>query len=81
MFVVLGPRNGERYPAYHRLDVSVRRTYERRWGSYTPYLQVLNAYNRKNPLFYFFHFDRSPATMSGLSMFPLLPTIGLEVTF
>ena len=51
MFIVLGPRNGERYPAYHRLDVSVRRTFERGWGTYTPYLQVLNAYNRTNPLF------------------------------
>jgi len=81
MYVILGPRNGERYPAYHRLDISVRKTVERRWGSYTPYLQVLNAYNRKNPLFYFYHYDRSPATVSGLSMFPILPTIGLEVTF
>ncbi|HWV57679.1 MAG TPA: TonB-dependent receptor, partial [Longimicrobiales bacterium] len=81
LYVILGPRNGERYPAYHRLDLSVRKTLERRWGSYTPYLQILNAYNRKNPLFYFYHYDRSPATVSGLSMFPVLPTIGLEVTF
>lgn len=81
MRIILGPRNGERYPAYHRLDISVRRTFVRGWGTYTPYLQILNAYNRKNPLFYFYHYDRSPATMSGLSMFPVLPTIGLEVTF
>jgi hypothetical protein len=81
LLVVLGPRNGARYPAYHRLDLSLRRTFERRWGRATPYLQVLNVYNQKNPLFYFYDYSRSPATMSGLSMFPVLPTIGVEVTF
>lgn len=81
MFVVLGPRNGARYPAYHRLDLSLRRTFQRRWGTVTPYLQVLNVYNRKNPLFYFYDYSESPATRSGISMFPVLPTIGVEVTF
>jgi hypothetical protein len=80
-YVVLGPRNGARYPAYHRVDLSLRRTYQRRWGTATPYLQVLNLYNRKNPLFYFDNFAESPAVRSGISMFPILPTIGVEVTF
>ncbi len=79
--VVLGPRNGERYPAYHRLDVSLRRTFQQRWGTATPYLQVLNLYNQTNPLFYFYNFDNSPATRSGISMFPTLPTLGVEVSF
>lgn len=79
--VVLGPRNAERYPAYHRLDVSFRRTYRKRWGELTPYLDVLNVYNRKNPLFYFYQFDTTPPTRSGISMFPLLPTIGVEARF
>ncbi|MGD8277524.1 MAG: TonB-dependent receptor [Gemmatimonadota bacterium] len=79
--VVLGPRNGERYPAYHRLDVSFRRAYRKRWGTLTPYLDILNIYNRKNPLFYFYQFERTPPTRSGISMFPLLPTIGVEARF
>ncbi len=79
--VVLGPRNGERYPSYHRLDVTFRRTFKPRWGTATPYLQVLNLYNRRNPLFYFYNYDDSPPTRSGISMFPVLPTIGLEVSF
>ena len=80
-YVVPGQRNAERYPAYHRLDLTLRRTYQRRWGSFTPYLQVLNAYNRRNVLFYFYNYDRSPATRSGISMFPALPTFGVEVSF
>lgn len=81
VFVRLTDRNSERYPPYHRLDLTVRRSFERRWGSWTPYLQVLNVYNRKNVLWYFFNYDRRPPTRSGLSMFPVLPALGVEVAF
>ncbi|HSJ08312.1 MAG TPA: hypothetical protein VK928_00325, partial [Longimicrobiales bacterium] len=79
--IVLGRRNAERYPLYHRLDVGVRRTFVRGWGSMTPFLDVLNVYDKRNVLFYFFEFDRTPPTRSGISMFPVLPTVGLEVRF
>ena len=75
-YVLLGPRNAERYPAYHRLDVTVRREFPRRWGTIRPYLQVLNLYNQRNVLFYFYNFRDNPATRSGVSMFPLLPAVG-----
>jgi Carboxypeptidase regulatory-like domain/TonB-dependent Receptor Plug Domain len=81
LYVVLGDRNRERYPAYHRLDVTLRRPYVRRWGTFTPYLQVLNVYNQKNVLFYFYNYDKSPPTRSGITMFPLLPSIGVEASF
>ncbi len=79
--MLLGSRNGARYPAYHRLDLSMRRTFTFDWGSLTPHLDVLNVYNRKNVLFYFFDYSADMATRSGLSMFPILPTVGVEVTF
>lgn len=79
--VELGTRNGARYPAYHRLDVSLRKHYVKTWGHVTPYLDVLNLYNRKNVLFYFFQFDEKPPRRAGISMFPLLPTIGVELGF
>jgi hypothetical protein len=79
--VALGARNGERYPTYHRLDVSLRRTFQKSWGSLTPHLDVVNVYNRRNVLFYFYESHRDPPRRSGVSMFPLLPTIGLEVRF
>jgi hypothetical protein len=80
-YVVLADRNRERYPAYHRLDVTVRKPYTRRWGTFTPYVQVLNAYNQRNVLFYFYNYDKRPPTRSGISMFPLLPSIGVEASF
>ncbi len=79
--VVLGPRNGSRYPARHRVDLSLRKTIAKSWGTMTPYLSVINVYNRKNVLFYFFDYQSSPPTRQGVSMIPFLPTIGFEVTF
>jgi hypothetical protein len=79
--ILLGPRNAERYPAYHRLDVSLRKTMLKGWGTLTPYLDVVNVYDRRNVLFYYYEFDRSPPMRSGFSMFPFLPTVGVEFSF
>jgi hypothetical protein len=79
--VQLGDRNAARYPAYHRLDVSFRKTVEKRWGTLVPYVNLVNVYNRRNVLFYFYEYERNPPVRSGISMFPVLPTIGLEVRF
>ena len=79
--VVLGARNGGRYPARHRLDVSFRKPMEKNWGTVTPYLSIINLYNRKNVLFYFFEYGPDTATRSGVSMIPFLPTLGVEVSF
>lgn len=79
--VLLARRNSSRFPPYHRLDVSFRRTFEKSWGRLTPHLDILNLYNRKNVLFYYYNYNDVPATRGGTSMFPFLPTVGLEVTF
>jgi hypothetical protein len=79
--VFLQDRNASRYPAYHRLDVSARKTLRKWWGTLTPYVDVLNMYNRRNVLFYFYEYSEIPPVRSGVSMFPLLPTFGLEVHF
>jgi len=79
--VVLGDRNSARYPVYHRLDVSFRRVFDKSWGTLTPYVNLLNVYNQRNVLFYFFEYQQSPPVRSGVSMFPVLPTFGLEVRF
>ncbi|HIF07933.1 MAG TPA: hypothetical protein EYQ64_13580 [Gemmatimonadetes bacterium] len=79
--VVLEERNSSRYPTYHRLDASFRKTFDKSWGRLTPYVNLVNVYNQRNVLFYFFEYERDPATRSGFSMFPVLPTFGLEMRF
>ena len=60
--VLLGPRNGSRFPARHRLDLSFRKTVTKSWGTMTPYLSVINVYNKKNVLFYFYDYGATPPT-------------------
>ena len=79
--VVLGDRNAARYPLYHRLDVSFRRTFPKDWGALTPYVNLVNVYNQRNVLFYFYQYEDDPPLRSGISMFPVLPTFGLEISF
>ena len=79
--VLLGARNGARYPARHRLDIGLRKPVVRSWGRLVPYLNVINVYNRRNALFYFFEYHRDPPVRTGISMIPILPTIGVEASF
>lgn len=79
--ILLGDRNGSRYPLYHRLDLSFRKTFTKSWGSLTPHLDILNVYNQRNVLFYYFEYEDDPVLRTGTSMFPILPTLGLEISF
>ena len=79
--VIYGPRNGERYPVRHRMDISFRRTWEKERGRITPHVSIVNVYNRKNVLFYSFNFRPETPVRTGSSMIPILPTIGVEVSF
>ena len=79
--VWLGPRNGERYPAHHRLDISLRKVIRKRWGVVTPWLNVLNVYNRKNVVFYDYDDFHGEPGRQGVSLVPVLPTLGVEVSF
>ena len=44
-----GPLNGERLPAYHRLDARLSRRFEWASGRLFAYLDVFNLYGRENP--------------------------------
>ena len=79
--VYLEDRNASRYPTYHRLDLNARKTVRTSWGRVVPYVDLLNTYNRRNVLFYFYEYSESPPVRSGISMFPLLPTFGVEIHF
>ena len=73
--------NDVRLPYYGRLDLSL--TYERQFGSWSmaPYLQVFNAGNRKNVWFITYDYEDGIPDVDEQSMFPLLPTIGINFRF
>jgi hypothetical protein len=51
-FYLALPKNVFRYPAYHRLDITIKKTWHVRGNSLSCYLQVINIYDRKNVLYY-----------------------------
>jgi hypothetical protein len=75
-----GPRNGVRFPLFQRLDLSATRTSTgtRTWA---PYVSIINAYNARNVFTYVFDYTRNPPERSAVSQFPLLPTVGVSVSW
>jgi hypothetical protein len=79
-----GERNrlSARLPAYHRLDVRLTAKADFWNLDWSFYLDVINAYNHKNVLGYHFYIaDDLSIKRNELSMFPVLPTIGVSVRF
>jgi hypothetical protein len=77
-----GGANSARYPLFHRLDVKVEKTFRFLGLNPIVYVEVLNAYARKNVSGYEYSFTESgepiPDPYYGL---PILPTLGISVEF
>jgi outer membrane cobalamin receptor len=80
-------RNGFRLPSYHRLDVNFIHSFE--WFSlpFQFYISVYNVYNRKNPFAWYITSEWDSDSISPkkvlkqISLFPIIPTIGLNFKF
>jgi len=72
-----GPRNGDRLPPFHQLDLRVDKRWIYRRVSVNAYLDVLNVYNRQNTerLQNSFNFQAT----APIASLPILPTIGLRL--
>lgn len=74
--------NNARRPMYHRLDL--RFTAKTRfWGlDWGFYLDIINVYNHKNVINYRYRIqDDLSLVAEEVSMFPILPTLGMSVKF
>jgi hypothetical protein len=76
-----GTRNASRYPSFQRLDLMLSRRFNVRGAAWTPYLQIVNAYNRRNVFIYTFDYTANPPEREATSQFPFLPSLGLTVEF
>ena len=82
-----------RYPVYHRLDVSFIKTVRFKRWAFRPYLNIVNAYYQSNPLFYtpseskgeYITTEPEPrrfyVTKRKAFGIPILPTIGAHFEF
>jgi hypothetical protein len=90
-------RNNIRLAPYHRLDLGVVRTFKPRWGESDLTLNVINAYDRRNPFFLYIEPIFAEGNGSGaggvglevperlavkqVSLFPILPSITWNFKF
>ena len=81
-----GPLNGRRFPAYHRLDVRLRRYFYTSKGRISLFFEVYNLYNRKNIREY--DYDFSNITREGYNVektsngwLPIMPIFGISWDF
>ncbi len=76
-----GDKNSARYPAYHRMDISIRRQGRLFGLQIMPYLQIINLFNRENVFFYYWDHESNPSRLTTVTMFPFLPTLGVDFAF
>jgi TonB family protein len=70
------PANSSRLPAFHQLDLRVDKTWKFDAWQLTAYLDVQNAYNRRNVEAMTYNYDYSKT--SSVSGLPILPIVGLK---
>ena len=80
--------NSSRMPAYHRLDLSVTRTIEKRANrEQILNFSLYNAYNRSNPFYMYFHASgdlthyKLVVEPKMVSVFPIIPSLSYELRF
>ncbi len=82
----LGPLYAERLADYHRLDLRVQRRFETSRGTVRLYLDVFNAYDRKNSIgnvtnFSVVNGQLSTTRRPDLNQLPILPSVGATWEF
>ncbi len=81
-------RNGFRLPPYHRLDVNFMHNFEWFGKPFQFYVSIYNIYSRKNPFAWYIGYDwdnwdgeSARKVLKQISLFPIIPTFGLNFKF
>jgi hypothetical protein len=75
-------RNNYRMPAYHRLDIGINFHKQKKWGKRTWSFSVYNAYNRQNPFYLDWDYDKTgQLKLYQFSLFPIIPSIAYHFEF
>ncbi|MGV3502946.1 MAG: TonB-dependent receptor [Adhaeribacter sp.] len=83
-----GPKNDFRMAAYHRFDIGIQFHKKKRWGERTWEISLYNAYNRKNPFYYYLTQEQGnnpdsngEGKIKQISLFPVLPAASYSFKF
>ncbi len=82
-YYIYTSKNSFRMRAYHRLDLSISFTKQKKYGARTWTVGIYNLYNRKNPFYYFVGWDDRTEQWGVIqvSMFPVLPSVSYTYKF
>jgi len=70
-----------RLPGYHRADASLTYSFKFFGKDAKASLQIFNVYNHRNIWFRVVDTDQRPVQVSDVELLPIIPTIGMEVTY
>ncbi|NDK56680.1 TonB-dependent receptor [Pontibacter fetidus] len=81
-----GERNSSRMAAYHRMDLGIQFHKKKKWGERTWEVSFYNAYNRKNPFFYYIDVEstegqQTEAKLKQVTLFPIIPSFSYGSKF
>lgn len=79
-YAIPGDKNSARLLPYHRLDLSVKRKFSLFGTDAEWYVQVFNAYNRRNEWFVE-NDDGGDSSPRVFKMLPVVPTLGIDFGF
>ena len=80
-YIHVGEKNGERLPAYHRLDLAASRRFELREFFYELNLSLFNVYGRNNVWYRQFDVADLPMLVTDVTTLGFTPSIGLRAGF
>jgi hypothetical protein len=81
---IYSEKNAYRLKPYHRLDLGINMKKKTHWGERVWSISVYNAYNRKNPYFYFWDTaenDNQRLQLYQFSYFPIIPSVSYSFKF
>jgi hypothetical protein len=76
--IIYGSRNGYRMAPYHRGDLSIKfskqkKNWERAW-----IISTYNVYNRRNPFYIYSDTENGSTVFKQMSLFPIIPSISYQ---
>jgi len=76
---IYGETNSDRLSPYHRLDLRISKTFRLASWQLGIFLELLNAYNRKNLLD--FNYTEDYSTRNDINQLPIIPYLGITAEF
>jgi hypothetical protein len=78
-YILVGDKNANRLPAYHRLDVSFSRKFNGNWLDWDLGISLFNLYNHKNVWYREYTQETNPTIIREVTTLGFVPTATLQV--